>query len=63
MSMTIKNYYKIEVIRSRGTWYWRLKSFNGNILAHSEKYSGRVAAMSTAKKLAQKLRCKLEVIS
>ena len=52
------NPYNIEVIRSKGKWYWRLKSHNGRILAHSEKYSSRGSALLTAKRLAEHLKCK-----
>lgn len=41
--------YRIEVIVFRGQWHWRIVHKNGQILAHSEKYSSKRKAMQTAK--------------
>lgn len=38
---------KIQIIKSRGQWYWRIVASNGRILAYSEKYTRRAAAYKT----------------
>lgn len=48
--------YHIQVIKKSGRWYWRLKSRNGRILAHSEMYSSRGMARKTARELRNNLR-------
>lgn len=45
--------YKIEVVKGKKQWYWRIMHRNGNILAHSETYSSREKAVRTAKNLHQ----------
>jgi uncharacterized protein YegP (UPF0339 family) len=51
--MPAKTKFKIEVLASGPTsWYWRLKSArNGQILATSEVYATRQAALATAKSI------------
>lgn len=42
----------IEVLQGdAGAWYWRIKSPNGKLLAHSETYSSRRKATNTAVKI------------
>jgi uncharacterized protein YegP (UPF0339 family) len=56
------NKYKIEVLRKVGSkWYWRLKSGNGRILAHSETYVSMQQALDTATRVAKALGCSLFV--
>jgi len=43
--------YKIQVIKGKN-WFWRVIAIaNGKILAHSEQYSSKQAAIDTAKAL------------
>lgn len=39
----------IELVKYRSGWFWRLKSRNNQILAHSEIYSSKSAAKKTIK--------------
>lgn len=40
---------KIQVLKNKaGKWFWRIKARNGKILAHSETYSSKQAALKTA---------------
>jgi len=52
--------YKIELVKGRNKWYWKLKSHNGRILAHSETYSSRFQAKKTAIALACALGCSIK---
>lgn len=40
--------YKIELYTGKDGWRWRVKSRNGKILAFSEAYKTRQAALKTA---------------
>ena len=39
---------RIEVLKGKTGWYWRLKAGNSKILAFSEIYSSKTRAMKTA---------------
>lgn len=32
---------KVEIIKSKGQWYWCILAGNGKVLCHSEKYKRR----------------------
>ncbi|MGE3479637.1 MAG: DUF1508 domain-containing protein [Dongiaceae bacterium] len=38
---------RIEIIKSKGSWYWRAVAKNNRILCHSEKYKTKRAARKT----------------
>lgn len=40
--------YKIEIFDKGKTWYWRMSSCNGRILAHSEQYKTKRACTKIA---------------
>lgn len=44
-----KKVLRIQVCTGFGWWFWKLVSKNGEILAHSECYKSKAAAMKTAK--------------
>lgn len=45
----------IELLKgTKGRYYFRIKSKNGNILAHSELYNSRQAALKAIKSLMSK---------
>lgn len=46
---------EVEILKSKGQFYWRIKSRNGKILCHSEKYKRRGNAKRTAILVAQSL--------
>ncbi len=52
--MTARN-YRIVLDGVSGRHWWKLKARNGKILAHSEVYSTRRAALHTARLLAEAL--------
>jgi len=43
---------KIEIIKRKGQWYFRIKAANGKILAHSEKYGRKRDAEHAAELIA-----------
>lgn len=43
--------YKIEVLKSKGKYFWRLKAMNGRTLAHSEKYNPKKSCLKTSEGL------------
>lgn len=61
--------YQLEVLRKgrhngrRGRWYWRLKSYQGRILAHSETYSNKGLAVKTANRVFDQLRSNQRAVS
>ena len=58
--------WKVEIEKSAANfydpirWWWRIKAGNGQKLAHSEDYTSRQACFKTARKVAKKLKAKLE---
>lgn len=42
---------KIEILKSKGQFYWRIRARNGRILCHSEKYKSWQGAMNTARRV------------
>ncbi len=42
---------KVELLKKRNKWYWRLVANNGKVLAHSEQYSSKPKAEKTASKI------------
>ncbi len=60
--MTCLNKYKIQVVRGKRKWYWRIVYLNGRTLAHSEMYSSKAKARQTARNLAKNIiGCREEV--
>ena len=49
--------YTIELLKSKGKWYWRIKAANRKILAHSEKYNRKCDAYRVASNLSCNLIC------
>lgn len=39
---------KMQVLKKKAGWYWRLVASNGKILSHSETYSKKQNAFKTA---------------
>jgi uncharacterized protein YegP (UPF0339 family) len=45
-------YYHIEIFEGEDAkWYWRIRSYNNNILAVSEGYESKQSAKEVAEKL------------
>jgi uncharacterized protein YegP (UPF0339 family) len=42
----------IELLKSKTQWYFRIKSRNGNILAHSETYKNKRDCVKIISKIA-----------
>jgi len=56
--------YTIEVfLDTVGSWRWRIRAENGRILASSEAYSDKTAALNTASNLSNWTGIHVEVIS
>ena len=48
----LKVYYHIEIFKGQNEqWFWRIRSFNNNILATSEGYESKQSAKEVAEKL------------
>lgn len=43
----------------KNNYFWIIKAWNGETLAHSEIYYSRAGAIKTAKKLAKQLDCEV----
>ena len=51
--------YKIQVVKGKKQWFWRIVARNGKTLAHSETYSSKGKAVQTAKRFS--LNTKIEL--
>lgn len=48
----LKVYYHIEIFKGQNElWFWRIRSYNNNILATSEGYETKQSATEVAEKL------------
>jgi uncharacterized protein YegP (UPF0339 family) len=48
----LKVYYHIEIFKGQNEqWFWRIRSYNNNILATSEGYESKQSAKEVAEKL------------
>ena len=57
--------YRVELrVGDAGAWYWRVMStFNGQVIATSEVYSSKLAALETAQLVAKEAKWALEVVA
>jgi len=52
----LKVYYHIEIFKGGNEqWFWRIRSYNNNILATSEGYESNQSATEVAEKLQKHL--------
>lgn len=42
---------KIEILKSKGQYYFRIRAKNGKILCHSEKYKRKNSCVKSAKSI------------
>ena len=40
---------KLEILKGKNKWYWRIRAKNGRIIAHSETYSNKYQAQKTVR--------------
>jgi uncharacterized protein YegP (UPF0339 family) len=52
---------KIEVEKGLFFWHWRIRARNGEIIASSETYSSKSAAIKTAQKVATSFGVSLDI--